>query len=184
MRVVHVAEANPEAIWSQVKGKAGIAKELFDAYFVGARNAFGIHFDAIHCFDRPVAAEELRREGWTDFQPPQNYRYLCAHEIKILEGLLKVGLWEHLPKSIQNPPEQRRPRTGTCINHCSWHPQNDCIAVQPQLIQRFVVVTGGMAHNTHVTNNAIINEFLRWWPHGKDYQVRLTTVSTRNFSWR
>ena len=41
-----------------------------------------------------------------------------------------------------------------------------------QLIQRFLVVTGGMAHNTHVTNNAIINEFLRWWPHGKDYQVR------------
>ena len=26
-----------------------------------------------------------------------------------------------------------------------------------QLIQRFLVVTGGMAHNTHVTNDAIIN---------------------------
>ncbi len=41
-----------------------------------------------------------------------------------------------------------------------------------QLIQRFVVVTGGMAHNTHVTNDAIIRHFLAWWPHGKDYQVR------------
>ncbi len=47
-----------------------------------------------------------------------------------------------------------------------------------QLIQRFVVVTGGMAHNTHVTNNAIINEFLRWWPHGNDYQVRLIRPSS------
>ena len=47
-----------------------------------------------------------------------------------------------------------------------------------QLIQRFVVVTGGMAHNTHVTNNAIINEFLRWWPHGRDYQVRLIRPSS------
>ncbi len=47
-----------------------------------------------------------------------------------------------------------------------------------QLIQRFVVITGGMAHNTHVTNNAIINEFLRWWPHGKDYQVRLIRPSS------
>ena len=33
-------------------------------------------------------------------------------------------------------------------------------------------VTGGMAENTHVTNNAIINHFLAWWPHGRDYQVR------------
>ena len=47
-----------------------------------------------------------------------------------------------------------------------------------QLIQRFLVVTGGMAHNTHVTNNAIINEFLRWWPHGRDYQVRLIRPSS------
>jgi integrase len=41
-----------------------------------------------------------------------------------------------------------------------------------QLIQRFLMVTGGMAHNTHVTNNAIINHFLAWWPHGRDFQVR------------
>ena len=46
-----------------------------------------------------------------------------------------------------------------------------------QLIQRFVVVTGGMAHNTHVTNEAIIKHFLAWWPHGKDYQVRLIRPS-------
>lgn len=47
-----------------------------------------------------------------------------------------------------------------------------------QLIQRFLVVTGGMAHNTHVTNNAIITRFLTWWPHGKDYQVRLIRPSS------
>lgn len=41
-----------------------------------------------------------------------------------------------------------------------------------QLIERFVKVTGGMAENTHVTNNAIINHFLSWWPHGRDFQVR------------
>ena len=41
-----------------------------------------------------------------------------------------------------------------------------------QLIERFLKVTGGMAHNTHVTNDAIIRHFLAWWPHGKDYQVR------------
>jgi integrase len=41
-----------------------------------------------------------------------------------------------------------------------------------QLIQRFLMATGGMAHNTHVTNNAIINHFLAWWPHGRDFQVR------------
>jgi hypothetical protein len=33
-----------------------------------------------------------------------------------------------------------------------------------QFIQRYLVVTVGVAHNTHVTNNAIINEFLKWWP--------------------
>ena len=46
-----------------------------------------------------------------------------------------------------------------------------------QLIQRFMVVTGGMARNTHVTNRAIINEFLRWWPYSRDYQVRLIRPS-------
>ncbi len=29
-----------------------------------------------------------------------------------------------------------------------------------------------MAPNTYVTNNAIINCFWAWWPHGKDFQVR------------
>lgn len=47
-----------------------------------------------------------------------------------------------------------------------------------RLIERFVKVTGGMAKNTHVTNNAIINHFLAWWPHGRDYQVRLVRPST------
>lgn len=36
-----------------------------------------------------------------------------------------------------------------------------------QFIERFCVVTGSMAPNTHVTNKAIINCFLDWWPHGK-----------------
>ena len=47
-----------------------------------------------------------------------------------------------------------------------------------QLIERFVMITAGMADNTHVTNNAIINRFLAWWPHGRDFQVRLIRPSS------
>lgn len=47
-----------------------------------------------------------------------------------------------------------------------------------QLIERFVMITGGMAENPHVTNNAIINRFLAWWPHGRDFQVRLIRPSS------
>ncbi len=46
-----------------------------------------------------------------------------------------------------------------------------------QLIERFLRVTKGMAENTRVTDNAIINHFLAWWPHGRDYQVRLIRPS-------
>ncbi len=41
-----------------------------------------------------------------------------------------------------------------------------------QLIARFRAVTQGMVQNTQVTNNAIINSFIKWWPHGLDFQVR------------
>lgn len=99
LRVACVAEAAPDLFWDQVQEQAGIEKEVFDEYFDGARNAFGIHFDEVHCFTKPVAAEELRREGWVDFQPPQSYRYLREHEIKFLERLLKLSLWNHPPRT-------------------------------------------------------------------------------------
>ncbi len=41
-----------------------------------------------------------------------------------------------------------------------------------ELIERFQAVTQGMVPNTQVTNRAIINCFLKWWPHGLNYQVR------------
>lgn len=41
-----------------------------------------------------------------------------------------------------------------------------------QLIERFQAVTQGLVQNTQVTNRAIINSFLKWWPHGPDCQVR------------
>lgn len=41
-----------------------------------------------------------------------------------------------------------------------------------QLIAKLVAVNRGTAQNTQVTTRAIINDFLRWWPHGADVQVR------------
>lgn len=41
-----------------------------------------------------------------------------------------------------------------------------------ELIERFQAVTQGRVQNTQVTNQAIINSFLGWWPHGAGFQVR------------
>lgn len=41
-----------------------------------------------------------------------------------------------------------------------------------ELIARFEAVNGSAPRNTVVTTNAIIQCFLRWWPHGTDFQVR------------
>ena len=99
LRVVRVAEADPEVFWSEVSEVAGIGKDHFDEYFTGARSAFGIHFDEVHSFARPLGAEEVRQNGWPCFQPPQAYRYLRSSEIKSLEVLLEAGLWDHVTPS-------------------------------------------------------------------------------------
>jgi hypothetical protein len=41
-----------------------------------------------------------------------------------------------------------------------------------QLLARFKAITQGRVQNTQVTNDAIINHFLKWWPLGLDAQVR------------
>ena len=99
LRVVRVEEAEPAEFWPQVREDAGIGKEHFDAYFAGASNAFGIHFDAVHPFSQPVTAGELREGGWPHFQAPQSYRYLRTDEIELLGSLLDMELWDHLPST-------------------------------------------------------------------------------------
>lgn len=41
-----------------------------------------------------------------------------------------------------------------------------------QLLERFYAVTQGLVPNSQVTNRAIVNCFVLWWPHGLDCQVR------------
>ena len=46
-----------------------------------------------------------------------------------------------------------------------------------QFIARYLVVTGSMSESSRVTDQSIIKMFLAWWPHGRDFQVRLIRPS-------
>ena len=46
-----------------------------------------------------------------------------------------------------------------------------------QLIGRFLKVTSSTSKSSRTTDQSIIKRFLAWWPHGKDFQVRLIRPS-------
>lgn len=64
--VGEVLEASPEALWRQVKERAGVDRATFDAYFAGCATAYGIE------------VVNPRRIGPTKLpiRPPQSYQFL------------------------------------------------------------------------------------------------------------
>ena len=76
----------PHEIWEQVQHDSGVTKEQFDQYYDGAANAYAISLKDFRSFPQPLELERLR-EGWSDFWPPQIYRYLTREEINHLAFL-------------------------------------------------------------------------------------------------
>jgi len=62
--VVH--EASPESLWQLVSKKAGVTRDVFDAYFEGCERGYAIEVNA----PKRLEPKPLR------FRPPQSYLYL------------------------------------------------------------------------------------------------------------
>lgn len=80
-------------LWQDAEKQAGINLQDFFNYYAGKSVGFGICLKNIHTFAPPVDLESLRKE-WSDFRPPQGYRYLTPSEFERVEALVKeqVGI--------------------------------------------------------------------------------------------
>ena len=78
--VATVIETTPGALWKRAGRRAGVTKVEFDAYFIGATNAFGIELCCQWKLEEPAPLATLRnrRRG---FHPPQVYRYLSQKDL-------------------------------------------------------------------------------------------------------
>ena len=83
--VANVLEGSPEKLWYQVKDDVGITEEEYRSYFDGASCGFGIYLKAVHHMPFPISLSDLRKL-WSNFHPPQGYKYLDSHEINLLNS--------------------------------------------------------------------------------------------------
>ncbi len=93
-RVEQVIDGRPEALWSIVKGKAGLTRQEFEAYFSGASRGCGIFFTDVLRLHKPVSLQRLR-EKWPAFQPPQGYCYVTHRKMyrELTMELEQDGSW-------------------------------------------------------------------------------------------
>jgi len=81
--VDHVITGTPSSLWRRVRDKAGISKAIFDSYFCGATDGYGIVVRKVKSLSCSVPLETLRRI-MPGFHPPQSYRYLDRSELDVL----------------------------------------------------------------------------------------------------
>jgi predicted transcriptional regulator len=82
-RVGTVLEMAPEKLWLRVRGKCGVTKAEFMAYYAEKTTAFAIGVAEAWLLDTAVQLRELRSER---IIPPQGYRYLSVVETTALMG--------------------------------------------------------------------------------------------------
>lgn len=75
-------------LWEIVEKQAGINHEDFVNYYKGVSVGVAIFFQEIETFKQPVCLE-LLKEKWSNFHPPQSYRYLTNRQLEIVESLSK-----------------------------------------------------------------------------------------------
>jgi predicted transcriptional regulator len=78
-----VKRMTPASLWRQFRNQACVQRSLFNDYFDGAREGFGVMLGACARFEDPIPVCELKERF--RFYPPQSYRYIKGS----LTGLLK-----------------------------------------------------------------------------------------------
>lgn len=80
-------------LWKEVKGFAGISYREFRSYYKGLSVGCGIFLDKTHYFPQPIELKRLKQE-WSNFTPPQSYRYLKPSEVNLVENLGQFNMCE------------------------------------------------------------------------------------------
>jgi predicted transcriptional regulator len=86
LEVSKVVSYPPNVLWKLVKEQSGVTLNEFNNYFQNTALGFGIFVRKYDCFTEPLKLSNLR-EKWSNFQPPQGYKYLEESEIDILNSM-------------------------------------------------------------------------------------------------
>ena len=73
-------------LWQVTRKVAAVSNSEFDAYFDGLDRGVGIWIANSQRYSSTVSLTELR-DSIPGFHPPQGFRYLSTHEVKIIENL-------------------------------------------------------------------------------------------------
>lgn len=105
--IERIVTAPPQALWSEVRGLAGISRTEFDDYYVGAERGIGLFVRSTHRAHTPFSLENLRRL-WPEFHPPQGFRYLRSMRDKAAVMLEHLGWQRRTEEDICIEPDRSR----------------------------------------------------------------------------
>jgi predicted transcriptional regulator len=78
--VERVIQDSLDSLWIQVKDRAGVTHEEFEAYYKGVSTGVAIFFNKVWRLPEPIRLQDLRNE-LKGFHPPQSFRYATENEL-------------------------------------------------------------------------------------------------------
>jgi predicted transcriptional regulator len=108
-RIEGVQRMSPARLWRRFRDQACVPEELFNSYFEGAAEGFGVMLGGVVRFNEPIPVSELKERF--RFSPPQSYVYVQG----LLTGLMddeRIQIpdrHEYRDRSRGQSPGRRRP---------------------------------------------------------------------------
>jgi predicted transcriptional regulator len=78
-------------LWNEVAEKAAVSHHEFLSYYEGLSEGCGIFVGKCQLFAQAVDLKYLREE-WSNFRPPQSYRYLTKKETDLVESMTNFNI--------------------------------------------------------------------------------------------
>ncbi len=97
LEVEKVVEMSLDRLWLAVENKAGISHDDFMEYYKNLSIGYAIFLKNALSFEQPIELSRLKEE-WTNFCPPQCYRYLREEEINLIQSMTKHDILGMLGK--------------------------------------------------------------------------------------
>lgn len=99
-----VKRMTPAGLWRSFRHHACVERSLFQDYFSGAQEGFGVLLGACVRFEHPIPVSELKERF--RFFPPQSYRYIRGSLTGLLndERIQVPNRHEHRDRSGRQPP--------------------------------------------------------------------------------
>jgi len=74
-RVDKVVSGDVDSLWHRFGGETALSRAEYDDYFHDRELGYGLTLSEVQSLDQPIDLRELRSR-WSNFQPPQSFRYL------------------------------------------------------------------------------------------------------------